>query len=92
MEIVCLTRGEGGCILLTGHDRIESPGFHVKVADTVGAGDAFTAGLLVKFLEGAGLRDMARFANLCGAYVASRHGGTPPLSSQIIADFEANLR
>lgn len=92
MEIVCLTRGEGGCILLTGHDRIESPGFHVKVADTVGAGDAFTAGLLVRFLEGAGLRDMARFANLCGAYVASRHGGTPPLSRQIIADFETSLR
>lgn len=87
MEIVCLTCGEEGCILHTAHDRIVSPGFKVTVKDTVGAGDAFSAGLLVKFLEGEGLREMARYANLCGAYVATQHGGTPPLSREIVDEF-----
>jgi len=92
MEIVCLTRGDEGCILHTAHDRIVSPGFRVKVVDTVGAGDAFSAGLMVKFLEGAGLREMARYANLCGAYVASQHGGTPTLSREIIDEFAGRYR
>jgi len=87
MEIVCLTLGPEGCILHTAHDRVVSPGFEVKVKDTVGAGDAFSAGLLVKFLEGAGLRDMARYANLCGAYLASQHGAVPPLSRDILEEF-----
>jgi fructokinase len=87
MEIVCLTRGSEGCVLYTAHDRIVSPGFPVKVRDTVGAGDAFAAGLLVRFLEGAGLREMARYANLCGSYVASQHGAMPPFSREIIAEF-----
>lgn len=87
MEIVCLTQGEGGCILHTAHDRIVSQGFPVRVRDTVGAGDAFSAGLLMKFLEGAPLRQMARYANLCGAYLASQHGATPPLSREIIDEF-----
>ncbi|HUV38884.1 MAG TPA: PfkB family carbohydrate kinase, partial [Planctomycetota bacterium] len=92
MEIVCLTRGSDGCVMHTAHDRIVSPGFSVKVQDTVGAGDAFSAGLLVKFLEGAGLREMARYANLCGAYVASQHGGTPPISREIIDEFGKQYR
>ena len=92
MEIVCLTRGSEGCILHTAHDRIVSPGFDVKVVDTVGAGDAFSAGLLVQFLEGAGLRKMARYANLFGAYVASQHGATPAFSRKIINDFAAAHR
>ena len=91
MEIVCLTMGEEGCILQTAHDRIVSAGFKVEVVDTVGAGDAFSAGLLVKFLEGAGLREMARYANLCGAYVASQHGAVPPFSREIIEEFARKL-
>ncbi len=75
-------------ILQTRHDRIDSPGVRVTVKDTVGAGDAFSAGLLVKFLEGAPLREMARYANLCGAYVASQHGATPPFSRDLVAAFE----
>ncbi len=88
MEIICLTRGDNGCILQTRHDRIESPGFAVEVEDTVGAGDAFSAGLLVKFLEGAPLREMARYANLCGAYIAGKHGATQAFNRELIEEFE----
>ena len=92
MEIICLTRGEEGCILYTAHDRVLSGGYRVQVTDTVGAGDAFSAGLLVKFLEGAHLREMASYANFCGAYVASQHGATPAFSREIIREFRRKFR
>jgi fructokinase len=53
------------------------PGISVQVADTVGAGDAFTAALLTQHLEGKPLREAARFANAYAAAVASKPGGTP---------------
>ena len=52
----------------------------VKVADTVGAGDAFTAALLTQHLDGKPLREAARFANAYAAVVASRAGGTPAVT------------
>ncbi|WP_202638546.1 carbohydrate kinase family protein [Bailinhaonella thermotolerans] len=44
--LVILTLGENGCTALTAHGRLHRPGIRVKVADTVGAGDAFMSGLL----------------------------------------------
>ena len=44
------TCGERGCEVRIGNDRAESPGYPVRVADTVGAGDAFAAA----FLHGVG--------------------------------------
>jgi fructokinase len=75
---VCVTRGSDGCALLQGGEYLEVPGYRVKVADTVGAGDAFAAGLLDGIQAGKPLREIADFANRLGALVASRCGGTPP--------------
>src|SRR5262249_8312579 len=52
IEVAALTRGERGCLVQTDEGEIAVPGVKVKVVDTVGAGDAFTAGLLVCTLEG----------------------------------------
>ena len=46
LEAVCVTRGPKGCALLLGEEFLESPGFRVQVADTIGAGDAFSAALV----------------------------------------------
>ena len=74
---VCVTRGEEGCVLLIGDNYAEANGYHVRIADTVGAGDAFAAA----FVHGMGLgwtaQEVADFANRVGALVASRPGGTP---------------
>ena len=48
--------------------------------DTVGAGDAFTAGLLVYALEGKSLADATAFANRLAARVAAAPGGTPSIT------------
>ena len=74
---VCVTRGADGAALWHGGRWTEHPGVAVDVADTVGAGDAFLAGLLAETLGGAD--DAAALDRACrlGAFVASRVGATP---------------
>jgi fructokinase len=77
LKLLCITRGSRGSLLAdrTGCD--ERSGVQVKVADTIGAGDAFTAALVHEYLRGAPLEQMNRAANLVGAWVASQAGPTP---------------
>jgi len=77
LKLVCVTRGAQGSLLVSEWERHEHPGFRVQVADTVGAGDAFTAALVHHFLRGAGLAAMNEAANRIGAWVASCVGATP---------------
>jgi fructokinase len=78
-EIVCITRGERGGQITARAQSIDLPGIPIEVADTVGAGDAFTAGFLTQMIEGKPFAQSARFANALAALVASRSGGTPRL-------------
>jgi fructokinase len=77
---VCVTRGENGCALLLNGEYVELDGYPVRVADAVGAGDAFAAGLLHGVQAGWPARQIGDFANRLGALVASRPGGTPEWS------------
>jgi fructokinase len=77
VDLVCVTRGAAGCLVRTPTEVVDVPGIPVPVADTVGAGDAFTAALLTQHLEGKSLREAARFANAYAAVVTSKVGGTP---------------
>jgi fructokinase len=49
------------------------------VSDTIGAGDAFTAALVVGRLAGRTLDEINRHANDVAAFVCSKPGGTPTL-------------
>ena len=77
LRLVCITRGNGGSLLISAGESSEHPGFKVKVADTVGAGDAFTAALVHGFLRGTSLPQINENANRVGAWVASQSGATP---------------
>jgi fructokinase len=83
-QLVATTLGPHGSLLTTRESTFGHPGFPIKVVDTVGAGDAFTAGLVHAYLRGASLPQMAEIGNLCGSYVASQPGATPPLSRELI--------
>jgi fructokinase len=77
LEVAILTRGAHGCRVRSAAEEIDLPGIPVRVVDTVGAGDAFTAGLLVGVLEGQPLAAAAAFANRLAARVAGSAGATP---------------
>ena len=79
LKLVCITRGNGGSLLTTPDASHAHQGFRVKVADTVGAGDAFTAAMIHEYLRGASLHRMNETANRIGAWVASQVGATPGL-------------
>jgi fructokinase len=80
-KLVCVTRGNGGGLLVTADTANIHTGFPIKVADTIGAGDAFTAALVHEYLRGASLDGMNEMANRVGAWVASESGGMPTPTS-----------
>ena len=59
------------------------PGFPVKVADTIGAGDAFTAAMAHYLLRGADLATLNEAGNRWGGWVASQAGAMPPLAPEV---------
>ena len=81
LELVCITRGANGSLLVNRAKSHEHSGILVQVADTVGAGDAFTAGLVHGYLQGASLQAMNDLANRMGAWVSSQPGAMPPRST-----------
>jgi ribokinase len=83
---VIVTRGEHGSLLLTEDDRREFPAVPVKVVDTTGAGDAFTAALAVALAEGKNIATAIRFATCSGAFACTRLGVIPSLGHRTEID------
>ena len=88
LRLVCITRGAAGSLLVTAESHDEHSGFPVKIADTVGAGDAFTAALVHHALRGSPLATMNAAANRMGAWVASQEGATPVADPAILAEVQ----
>jgi len=78
-RLTALKLGERGCLLLRGDERVEVGAFKVEVADTVGAGDAFDAGLIAGVLEGLELEELGLRANAVAALTCRDVG---PLRAQ----------
>lgn len=87
LRAVACTRGASGSLLLAGGRWSEHPGAPAKVADTVGAGDSFTAAMTLGLLGGWDLDDINERANQIASFVASRPGGTPGLPQDLRAPF-----
>lgn len=62
VELIAVKLGADGCYLATPDDFVAAPAYPVDVVDTVGAGDAFAAAVLVGVLEEMPLKRIARFA------------------------------
>ena len=84
---MCVTLGRHGAIYYQDGLMYYHGGFHVKVADTVGSGDSFLAGLTYKLLNNAAPQEAVTFACALGALVASHHGATPEISLKQIESF-----
>lgn len=77
LERICVTAGARGAGLLWEGQWHWEPARPVDVRDTVGAGDAFLAGLLGATLNGAKPPEALRQACRLGEFVAGRDGATP---------------
>lgn len=79
LDTPCLivTRGAKGAFVVERNDLYTAPVPAVEVADTVGAGDAFTAAFLHAYLNDAGAQAALEAALKLGAFVASQHGAQP---------------
>lgn len=91
LQMVAITRGGHGSLLVTRDEWHEHPGIPVQVADTVGAGDAFTAALTHYLLRGADLLTLNDAGNRWGAWVASQSGAMPVLPEAIRARISAAI-
>jgi fructokinase len=92
LRLVCITRGIGGSLLVSRDASSAHAGFRVQVADTVGAGDAFTAALVHQYLGGASLDVMNEAANRIGGWVASQVGAMPVLKPEGLEEAVAKIR
>ena len=90
-KVVVITQGENGIEAFTKGYSIKQPSVSVKVADTVGAGDTFTAGFLaslqragkltkaaISYLDETSLRNAVGYAARAAAVTVSRPGANPP--------------
>jgi len=89
--LVVITRGGDGVLAIGPSGRVDRAGPAVEVVDTVGAGDAFTAGLLARLrdrgllsrsslreLSTADLADVVDHAQRVAAFTCTRVGADPP--------------
>ncbi len=77
LDLAALTLGQNGCLVHSKKEKIYLQGHRIEVVDTIGAGDSFTAGLLVGIMKGKSLRAAITMANLLASKVASKESGTP---------------
>ncbi len=88
ISIICITKGARGAAVYhnenncSAYEEIKTT--FIEVADTVGAGDAFSAGFLHAYFLGCNVSDAASFACALGTYVASKPGSVPEYSDEIL--------
>ncbi len=90
---ICVTMGPNGAAWWDRHaPLVHVPAPPTIVRDTVGAGDAFMAGLIIGTTCGVAPRTVLESACRLGAYVASHSGATPLLPPEMIAELGEKLR
>ena len=85
LQVIALTRGPNGSLLYQTNARrwSDCASRPVTIVDTVGAGDSFTAALVLGLLSKRDLDEINSIANEVARYVCSQPGATPPLPSEL---------
>ena len=81
---ICVTKGSHGAVLYYNERFYFNSGYKVIIADTVGAGDSFLAGLISQLLSNESPQKALDFACALGALVASHEGANPIVSNESI--------
>jgi len=72
VELAIVKQGPKGVLAKTKDETVEVPPYFVDVVNGLGAGDSFGGAICYGLLQGWGLEQMLKFANVAGALVASR--------------------
>jgi fructokinase len=89
LQVVALTRGPAGSLLFRAGQWSDNPSVPIKIVDTIGAGDSFTAGLVLGLLQKMELDEINTLADEVARHVCSCVGATPPLPRKISGLFAA---
>ncbi len=92
LRAMALTRGARGSLLWTAGRSWNRPGSDLKVDDTVGAGDSYTAALALGLLSGTAPEDILRIAHRVADFVCTQPGATPPMPADFAAEFVGTRR
>lgn len=84
LKLVILTKGTNGSYVITSGEEFFRPTPKVTVADTVGAGDAFTAGFVASLLRGKTIPEAHKTAVEVSAFVCTQNGAMPILPDSLI--------
>lgn len=84
LRLIALTKGGRGSVLCTAGGPLSFEGRKVAVADTVGAGDAFTAALVYGLLNGKNVESVGAGCTILASHVCTRKGGMPPAGARLI--------
>lgn len=83
IDLVILTKGTKGSYVIGKGETSFQPTPKIHVADTVGAGDSFTAGFVASYLHGNGIAEAHQLAVEISAYVCQQHGAMPQLPDSL---------
>jgi fructokinase len=83
LQTVALTRGQHGALIISGNQVSDLPAVPVVVANTVGAGDAYSAAMTLGLLTGNAVDAINRSAILAAAHVCSTPGATTQFPESI---------
>ncbi|MBD3391225.1 MAG: hypothetical protein GF418_04145 [Chitinivibrionales bacterium] len=85
-----VTLGPRGALAVSeSGEQVYDAGYEVALVDSLGAGDAFSAGFIDSLLNGRSLRDACAFGNRLGAVVATQKGATQPVTAEQMQAFES---
>lgn len=88
LEIVLCTLGPFGAFCITQDNSFfYDSGYQISIVDTVGSGDAFSAGFVHYYMNGKDIEKALHFGNAAGAMIATTLGATSPISKEQIIDF-----
>jgi fructokinase len=89
LRLIALTKGEKGSILISQNEYSCLGAFPVKIVDTVGAGDAFTAAMTMGLLKNFPLERIHIQANRLAGYVCSQPGAMPVIGDDILESLKS---
>ena len=99
VKLVVVTRGQHGASAFSTNGQIDIPAKNVKVADTIGAGDTFMAGMLhslasknklsraqISHIDIDDVKEALDLASTAAAITVSRQGANPPWQHEMPQD------